>query len=623
MMTQAHPTIHRDTSNAACDRVTQRIRFALLLASTLLAVPIPFASAQSTSPKVVSSSKAPVSVPQGKLIAMNATGDFGPVDAPVTMVLFSDFECPYSAEMFFTLKKLQKELGSQMHVIVKQSPILETHPNAVLAHKAALAAGKQGKYQQMAELLFANQERQERGTVMNYARLLKMDVVLFQHDLDSAAVAAALRKDMQESKGFAINQTPSMFINGRLYSGTLSEKTLGDIIKQASKTSVATTLAQQTVIPEGENVEPALLVRMMTQPSAARGTSASPVTIVEFTDFQCPFCRAAVAPMEELMAKRGTNVRWIFRSFPLSFHPDSELANEAALAAGAQGKFWEMHDLLFGNQQALKMADLRRYAQGLNLNMTAFDDALAKHRYAAQIAQDRVLGTEAGVDGTPTFFVNGQRMTGARSLVELNQIVDAAIQSPGSAAPGAVIAQAIPKAEHEAVVSGRANAPLELVWFTDVRSPLAERQKDLMLSLVKRYDGQVRLVYKAFPVAAHEDGRLGSKALLAAHEQGMFWEMFSALTQRRDVLTEKDILGLAKGAGLDMPAFTLAMNAEKTDIGVTADMDEATARGIQGAPVVFVNDQRIDGLQREEFYTAVIAKILKETPAAVAKMEQK
>lgn len=623
MMTQAHPTIHRDTSNAACDRVTQRIRFALLLASTLLAVPIPFASAQSTSPKVVSSSKAPVSVPQGKLIAMNATGDFGPVDAPVTMVLFSDFECPYSAEMFFTLKKLQKELGSQMHVIVKQSPILETHPNAVLAHKAALAAGKQGKYQQMAELLFANQERQERGTVMNYARLLKMDVVLFQHDLDSAAVAAALRKDMQESKGFAINQTPSMFINGRLYSGTLSEKTLGDIIKQASKTSVATTLAQQTVIPEGENVEPALLVRMMTQPSAARGTSASPVTIVEFTDFQCPFCRAAVAPMEELMAKRGTNVRWIFRSFPLSFHPDSELANEAALAAGAQGKFWEMHDLLFGNQQALKMADLRRYAQGLNLNMTAFDDALAKHRYAAQIAQDRVLGTEAGVDGTPTFFVNGQRMTGARSLVELNQIVDAAIQSPGSAAPGAVIAQAIPKAEHEAVVSGRANAPLELVWFTDVRSPLAERQKDLMLSLVKRYDGQVRLVYKAFPVAAHEDGRLGSKALLAAHEQGMFWEMFSALTQRRDVLTEKDILGLAKGAGLDMPAFTFAMNAEKTDIGVTADMDEATARGIQGAPVVFVNDQRIDGLQREEFYTAVIAKILKETPAAVAKMEQK
>jgi len=623
MMTQADPTIHRDTSNAACDRVTKRIRFSLLLASTLLAVPIPFASAQSSSPKVVSSSKAPVSAPQGKLIAMNATGDFGPVDAPVTMVLFSDFECPYSAEMFFTLKKLQKELGSQMHVIVKQSPILETHPNAVLAHKAALAAGKQGKYQQMAELLFANQERQERGTVMNYARLLKMDVALFQHDLDSAAVAAALRKDMQESKGFAINQTPSMFINGRLYSGMLSEKTLGDIIKQASKTSVATTLAQQTVIPEGENVEPALLVRMMTQPSAARGTSASPVTIVEFTDFQCPFCRAAVAPMEELMAKRGANVRWIFRSFPLSFHPDSELANEAALAAGAQGKFWEMHDLLFGNQQALKMADLRRYAQGLNLNMTAFDDALAKHRYAAQIAQDRVLGTEAGVDGTPTFFVNGQRMTGARSLVELNQIVDAVMQSPGSTVPGAVIAQAIPKAEHEAVVSGRANAPLELVWFTDVRSPLAERQKDLMLALVKRYEGQVRLVYKAFPVAAHEDGRLGSKALLAAHEQGMFWEMFSALTQRRDVLKEKDILGLAKGAGLDMPAFTLAMNAEKTDIGVTADMDEATARGIQGAPVVFVNDQRIDGLQREDFYTAVIAKILKVTPAAVAKMEQK
>lgn len=622
MMTQRQPSIQCVSRNAIYPDGAGCARFLWSLQIALLTLVLPVGLSAQTAVAKKSPAAAQVSV-HGKLIAMNATGDFGPVDAPVTMVLFSDFECPYSAEMYFTLKHLQKEFGSQMHVIVKQSPLLETHPNAALAHKAALAAGRQGKYQQMAELLFANQERQERVTLMNYARLLKLDTAQFQRDLDSAAIAAALRKDMQESRGFAINQTPSMYINGRLYSGTLSDKTLGDIIKQASKTSTATALAQQAVIQEGENVEPGLLARMMTQPSAARGASASPVTIVEFTDFQCPFCRAAVAPMEELMAKRGNNVRWIFRSFPLSFHADSELANEAALAAGAQGKFWEMHDLLFGAQQALKLDDLRRYAQQLHLNMTAFDDALTKHRYAAQIAQDRVLGTEAGVDGTPTFFVNGQRMTGARSLIELNQIVDVALQTPGNMAAAAVIAQAVPKAGHEAVVSGQANAPLELVWFTDVRSPLAERQKDLMLALVKRYEGQVRLVYKAFPVAAHEDGRLGSRALLAAQEQGMFWQMFGALTQRRDVLSEKDVVGLARVAGLDVAAFTQAMSAEKSDAAVTADMDEATARGIQGAPVVFVNGQRIDGLQREEFYTNVIAQALKETPAAVAKVEQK
>ena len=533
-----------------------------------------------------------------------------PAAQPVSMVVFSDFECPYSAQLFFELEKLQAKYP-KFHIIYKQSP-LSIHPDSPLAHRAALAAGRQDRFDAMAELLYANQKPQDVASLTAFAHQLHLDVGRFRHDLDSSSVAAELDADMEESSAFAIEQTPTLFINGKTLVGYQSEQTLAGLIDTAAAQNiVAPATAPDSV---GETLDPALLAEIQSRPTAAQGAADAPLTIVEFTDFQCPYCRGAVTPMEQFMASRGREVRWIVRTFPLDIHPDSELAAEAALAAGEQGKFWQMHDLLFANQTALKLENLRAYAEQLHLDMHTFNDALATHRFAGQIASDRMLGTKAGVDGTPTFVIDGHLMSGARSLPELNQIADAHTALAAGRSLAAAAVPVTPPAATDQQVSGPANhAPITLTWFTDVRSPLASRQADLVRALVAQYDGKVRVFFRAFPLESHADGRIGSAALLAALSQGKFWPMFDALAERRDLLDRTELLSIAEGIGLDRARFAADLDASAA--AVAANVDEATRRGIQGAPVLFVNGQRVDGLQQKQFYTAILDRELETPPA--------
>ncbi len=544
-------------------------------------------------------------------------GETGPADAPVTMVVFSDFECPYSAQLYFTLEKLERRYPTQLHVIFKQSP-LNIHPDAPRAHRAAVAAGHQGRFDAMAELLFANQAHQDEAALFAYARQLHLDPVRFRHDLNSPAVAAEVDRDIRESRAFGVNVTPTLYVNGTTFSGIQDEQVLSIAINKAvtdgNQAPVSPILdASATELP----LDPKLITEIQTAPSAELGSPDAPLTIVEFTDFQCPFCRAAVEPMEKLLSARGREVRWVVRSFPLDFHPDSELANEAALAAGEQGKFWPMHDLIFTNQESIKASDLRKYAQQLNLNMRLFDEALATHRFAGTIAADRALGVRAGVDGTPTFIIDGHLVTGVQSLPGLLQLADAHRDGPTGPAPVLAAQKVLPATNPEHPVAGpKVSAPLTLVWYTDVRSPLAARQAELVRGLVTRYGDRLRVLYRAFPVVSRADSQLGSVALLAALGQDQFWPMFDALAQRRDVLDRAKVLAVAASLRLDTAAFAVALDAAES--AVTADAEEASRRGIQGAPVIFLNAQRVDGLQREDFYTSILDHELTETPSQQA-----
>lgn len=539
-----------------------------------------------------------------------ANGDVGPADAPVTMVVFTDFACPYSAKLFYTVESLESAYPKQLHVILKQSP-LSIHPEAPLAHRAALAAGRQGQFTAMAELLYANQAHLDRTSLLGYARQLKLNLPRFERDMDSPEIQAKLSADMVESHAFGVTQTPMTFLNGRILLGTQTRSDLASMIEKAAHLAAenASTGADDPDPP----VDQALLPVLAQNPIAEAGSPAAPLTIVEFTDFQCPFCKAAVEPLEKLVTSRGREVRWVFRAYPLDFHPDSQLATEAALAAGEQGKFWPMHDLLFAHQDALKLADLQKYADQLGLNRKRFDDALATHKFAGQIASDRLLGTKAGVNGTPTFIVDGQRITGVRSLLEWNQIADAHVGRESTA----VLAQkSLAPVSGGQVVSGSANAPVTLAWYTDVRSPLAAGQAALVRELLTQYGSQLRVVYRAFPVATREDSELGGEALVAAAQQGKFWQTYDLLAARRDVLDRTKVAALAGQLGLDSAVFNAALDETKVDIA--ADVADAARRGIQGVPVIFINAQRVDGLQRTELYTRLLNRELSSAPLTAA-----
>ncbi len=144
-----------------------------------------------------------------------------------------------------------------------------------------------------------------------------------------------------------------------------------------------------------------------------QGEKNAPVTLVEYGDYECPVCGAAYPIVKDIQKKLGVNLRFVFRNFPLSeMHPHAAQAAEAAEAASAQGKFWEMHDALYENQGNLSERDLLDYSEKIGLDENQFATDLQNETYADKIQTDFESGVESGVNGTPTFFVNGVRFDG-------------------------------------------------------------------------------------------------------------------------------------------------------------------------------------------------------------------
>jgi protein-disulfide isomerase len=158
-----------------------------------------------------------------------------------------------------------------------------------------------------------------------------------------------------------------------------------------------------------------------------RGPEDAPVTLVEYGDFECTYCGQAEGVIRELLSSMGDDVRYVWRQLPLNdVHPSAQLAAEASEAAAAQGKFWEMHDLLLDHQGELALRDLASYADQLGLDTKRFVDELRRREYAARVSEDVASADESGVSGTPTFFINGRRHYGAYDVATLTDAVRAA-----------------------------------------------------------------------------------------------------------------------------------------------------------------------------------------------------
>jgi protein-disulfide isomerase len=144
-----------------------------------------------------------------------------------------------------------------------------------------------------------------------------------------------------------------------------------------------------------------------------RGKIDAPVTLVEYGDYECPYCGEANPVVDQVREDMGDTLRFVFRNFPLTeAHPHAEHAAEAAEAAGAHDKFWEMHDMLYAHQRALEDRNLANYANLLRVPFSVIERALTQHTYQERVREDFLSGVRSGVNGTPTFFVNGVRHDG-------------------------------------------------------------------------------------------------------------------------------------------------------------------------------------------------------------------
>jgi protein-disulfide isomerase len=166
-------------------------------------------------------------------------------------------------------------------------------------------------------------------------------------------------------------------------------------------------------------------LQMDTSGHPSRGPEGAAVTIVEFSDFQCGYCKAVEGTLREILKNYPSQVRLVYRHYPIAaIHADAFKAAEASLCAGAQGQFWEMHDLMFTEPGGLKEDALKARAAKLQLDTAAFNTCLQSGKYADQVRKDLLAGARSGVSGTPALFVNGRLLTGALPYAEIAKVID-------------------------------------------------------------------------------------------------------------------------------------------------------------------------------------------------------
>ncbi len=338
----------------------------------------------------------------------------GSAAAPVVILVFSDFQCTSCSGLEAVLTGIRKEFPTDVQIVFKHNPAPD-HVEAMLAHEAAVEAGRQGKFWEMHDLLAANPTKLQPEHLKGYASTLKLDLDAFNKALGSRTHRAVVERDMLEAKALGTTGTLTLYINGRRGNGVPPPTVLATLIKN--------------LLAGGDGSGPAPLTASTLDLTGApiRGAADAPVTIVEFSDFQCGFCFRVNPTLAQLLERYPGKVRVVFKHSPIEGHTAAPLAHRAAFAAQQQGKFWEMHDRIFANQRAMDRPALVAHATALGLDVPRFTADLDSPQSQAVLDRDQAEAAKVGVDGTPTFFVNGAPLVGAQPLETFAAAIDKAL----------------------------------------------------------------------------------------------------------------------------------------------------------------------------------------------------
>jgi protein-disulfide isomerase len=593
----------------------------------------------------------------------------GPADALVTIVEFSDFECPFCGRVLPTISQLEKEYGNKVRVVWRNQP-LPFHQNALPAASAAMEAfaqGKSEKFWAMHDKLFENRSALTRPDLEKYAQELGLDVAKFKAALDAKKHEKAIQDDQAVAADVGARGTPSFFINGRPLRGAQPvekfKEIIDDELKRVEKlkakgvpaASVYATLmagakakAEAQERPQQAPDDKTVYKVQVGPKDAQKGPDDALVTMVVFSDFQCPFCSRVEPTVTALSEKYKNDLRVVWKNNPLPFHQDAGPAATLAIEAFEEGgskKFWEAHALLFQNQRALGRADLENYGKTLGLNAKKLTAALDGNVFKARIEEDQALARNLGASGTPSFFINGRSLRGAQPQPAFEKLIDEELAKAkakvasgtprakiyeesikdGATKPAAApAAAAAPDANKiydiavakDAPMKGGKNAKVVIQEFSDFQCPFCSRVIPTVKQIADEYKDKVKIVWRHYPLPFHKDAGPAAEASAEVFDQAgsdKFWAYHDLLFANQRALARADLEKYAEQlGGINMTKFKAALDNKTHEARVKADMEAVTKAGASiGTPSFFINGKLLQGAQPYEKFKELIDEALK------------
>lgn len=353
----------------------------------------------------------------------------GEKDALVTIVMFSDLQCPFCQQAHHVLKKLAKD--RDVRIVFKHAP-LPFHQDAVPAAFASLIANDQGKFWEFAELAYANQNALSQEDLKKYAQEVGVDVSGYDAAFGSEEHMTVVQNDINLARNAGVEATPTIFVNGLRIVGLYPEEQMASLIDMqigyAQKLVdagvaredvhwrlVSVNYSEPEIIaeePVREEKQVVAMVPIVDAPVKGANAEDALVTIVEFSDFECSYCRKAQLWLDSYMKENSADVRLVYRHFPLPFHENADIAAAASIVAQQKGKFWDYHDLLFANQDRLGPKDLIEHAKKVRISKSQLRKLQGSDAVIDHLKNDIEIAQALGVQGTPTFFINGIMFVG-------------------------------------------------------------------------------------------------------------------------------------------------------------------------------------------------------------------
>jgi len=593
---------------------------------------------------------------------------WGKADAPVTIVAISDFQCPFCSRVEPTLKQVRDKYGpNKVRMVWKNNP-LPFHNNARPAAEAAMAVfGLKGSeaFWKFHDAAFSNQQSLSPENYEKWAAEAGVDKAKFKEALASKKYSAKIDEDMALSTKIGANGTPAFRINGVTVSGAqpldkfteVIDAQLGEAQKLIASgtrpTDVYVTLtnknqaagpdkpAAAAAKPDAEEEDKSVWKVNVLDDDPVRGPKDALVTLVIFSDFQCPFCKRVEDTLKQVSDTYGNDVRMVWKDNPLPFHPRAKpsatLARFAYKQKGDKG-FWEAHDALFASNPKLEDDDLKGMAEKLGLNWDDVKKAIDTNKFGERFDSSVDLAADLQARGTPHFFINGVRLSGAQPFDAFKKAID---EQLGKAK--AIVAKGVsrgkvyeeimkegkepPPPEKKEIAApdatdpakGGANAKVVIQEFSDFQCPFCKRVEPTVQAIEKEYGNKIKIVWRHMPLPFHKNAPMAAEAaheVFAQKGSAAFWtfhdKLFAAEGADEARTDRANLEKIAQEMGVDMDKFKAALDSNKHKAKIDADAEVGNKAGINGTPAFVINGYFVSGAQPESAFKKLINRALKE-----------